>query len=338
MDRKTSELASAGPCPNGRTDLSHKGSNARFIRKTCKICGTVRGEERSLSRRDPAPCPHRHTDHMRKQCTHAKDILHCGTHIGSVLREIYNALEASRSASSNRDEELANRVLKDTAIPKRQLHLATKLMLEQVSRLSDDDYEQSAMVQLFLDCADRATEPSPAFVLFREQPTHFNDNQTLNLRVVDPIAYDGVWVIIDGGCNSCCYGEVWRQHAQAKMKVLGLQLYLAAQECNYFQWRWDEHNQREVKKNPMAIRLEEFDMVIPGCVHSHEIPEKTHLLLVSQACQEKLGMTSVRDGSITLDGYDAQSLEVARQMETALFMIMIDHPVRNDHACNPRFE
>ena len=36
------------------------------------------------------------------------------------------------------------------------------------------------MVQLFLDCVGRATEPSTAFVSFREQPMHFNDNQTLS--------------------------------------------------------------------------------------------------------------------------------------------------------------
>ena len=48
---------------------------------------------------------------------------------------------------------------------------------------------------------------------------HFKDNQTLNLRVVDPIADESVWVIIDDGCNSCCHGEVWRQNAEAKMKV-----------------------------------------------------------------------------------------------------------------------
>ena len=77
---------------------------------------------------------------------------------------------------------------------------------------------------------------------------------------------------------------------------------------------------------PTAIRLQESDMVIPGSVHSREIPEKTHLLLVSQACQAKLGMTkSVRDGSITLDDHDAQSMDVARQMGTGLFMIRIDH-------------
>ena len=33
----------------------------------------------------------------------------------------------------------------------------------------------------------------------------------------------------------------------------------------------------------------------------------------------------VRDGSIALDDYDVQSLEVARQVRTGLFMIRTDH-------------
>ena len=77
-------------------------------------------------------------------------------------------------------------------------------------------------------------------------------------------------------------------------------------------------------------------MVTPGCVHSHEIREKTHPLLVSQACQANLGMTKrVRDGSITLDDYDAQSLKVARQGGAGSFMIRIAHLVYNDCVCNP---
>ena len=52
----------------------------------------------------------------------------------------------------------------------------------------------------------------------------------------------------------------------------------------------------------MATRLQESDMVMPGCVHSHEISEKTHPLFVSQARQAKLGMTKrVRDGSILIN-------------------------------------
>ena len=120
------------------------------------------------------------------------------------------------------------------------------MMLEHVSRLSDGEYEQSMTVQLFLDCVDRATAPSTAFVSFREQPMHFNDNQTLSLQVVDPIADEGVWAIIDDGCNSCCHGEVWRQNAEAKMKVFGPSSHLAAQKGNYFQRCWNEHDKWKV--------------------------------------------------------------------------------------------
>ena len=42
----------------------------------------------------------------------------------------------------------------------------------------------------------------------------------------------------------------------------------------------------------------------------------------------------VRDGSITLDDYDAQSLEFARQVGTVLLMITIDHLIYNVYVCN----
>ena len=42
------------------------------------------------------------------------------------------------------------------------------MVLEQISRLSDGDYEQSMMVQLFLDCIDRTNASTTAFVSFRE--------------------------------------------------------------------------------------------------------------------------------------------------------------------------
>ena len=38
VERKTGEPASAGPCLGGCKVCSHKGSNARFIRMTRKIC------------------------------------------------------------------------------------------------------------------------------------------------------------------------------------------------------------------------------------------------------------------------------------------------------------
>ena len=78
------------------------------------------------------------------------------------------------------------------------------------------------MLQLHHDCVDRAAESTTAFVSIRERPMHSEDNQTLGLRAVDLIADDVVWANIDRGCNSCCHGEVWRQNAEVKMKVVGL--------------------------------------------------------------------------------------------------------------------
>ena len=118
---------------------------------------------------------------------------------------------ASGSASSNRREGLTDRVLKDTTITKRQLDLAARMMLEQVSLLSNGDYKQSTMLQLHLDCVDRATESTTAFVSIRERPVHSEDNQTPSLRAVDPVADDGVWAT-----TSCCHGEVWRQNAKKR--------------------------------------------------------------------------------------------------------------------------
>ena len=217
----------------------------------------------------------------------------------------------SRQHVSNRNDELADRVSRDTTITKQQIDLSTRMMLEQISRLSDGDYEQSMMVQRFLDCVDRATASSTAFVSFREHPMHFNDNQTLSLRVVDPIADEGLWAIVDDGCNSCCHGEVQRQNAEAKMKVLGLHPIWLHRKATTSNGVGTSTTSAKLTI-PMAIRLQESDMVTPRCVHSHEILEKTHPLLVSEACQAKLGMTKrVRDGSITVDDDDAQSLEVA---------------------------
>ena len=156
------------------------------------------------------------------EATHTRErqfCVDCGTHLDSVPRETFNALV---QLLRNRNEELADRVSRDTTITKQQIDLATRFMLEQVSRLSDGDYEQSMMVQLFLICIYRTTASSTAFVSFREQPMHFKDNQTLSFRVVDLIADEGGWALIDDGCNRCCHGEVWRQNAGTKMKVWSL--------------------------------------------------------------------------------------------------------------------
>ena len=50
VESKMGGLASAGACPVGCKEFSHKFSNAHSIRLTCNICGTVRKEERHPQR------------------------------------------------------------------------------------------------------------------------------------------------------------------------------------------------------------------------------------------------------------------------------------------------
>ena len=77
---------------------------------------------------------------------------------------------------------------------------------------------------------------------------------------------------------------------------------------------------------PAAFLLNESGMVLPGSIDSHETATSKHPLLISQACQAKLGFTKKsRDGTITMDDYENQGLEVARQARTGLFMVRIDH-------------
>ena len=105
---------------------------------------------------------------------------------------------------------------------KRQPDLATRMMLEEASLSSNGDYEKSTSLQFSLDFIDRAFESITELVSIRVRFIHSKDNQTLCLRDVDPIACDGVWAIIDDGCNCCSHNSTWRQSTEAKMKVLGL--------------------------------------------------------------------------------------------------------------------
>ena len=111
VERKTSGPASAGTCPGGCKEFSHTRL-ARAFRQVNVQDLRYRSEKKNVIRsdKDPATCSHQHTDHRESNAhTRKTYCVDCGTYIDSVPREIFNALEATRSASSNCDEELADR-------------------------------------------------------------------------------------------------------------------------------------------------------------------------------------------------------------------------------------
>ena len=167
-------------------------------------------------------------------------------------------------------------------------------MLEQVTRLEDGDYEQSSMVQLFLACVDRTGDQLTAVVSCQQPPMHEDDYQSQTPRGGSDLGRR---------CNSCCHGELWRRNVQNKIYHKGLKAVWLHQKATTFDGVGTSTTNGKLKL-PMAVKLEESGLIVPGCAHTHEMPDKSHLLLLSRACQATLGMVkSVRDVSISLDDY-----------------------------------
>ena len=78
--------------------------------------------------------------------------------------------------------------------------------------------------------------PRTAHALQRQQDTEFTSSPIqLQTKV-----FGQLWTM---DVTSCCHGEVWRQNAEAKMKVLRLpSTHLDTQKGNFFQRRWNEHD------------------------------------------------------------------------------------------------
>ena len=172
VKRKTGESTSVGPCPCGCKDFHTQTFDCVFHQCNMQSAWYCTERRTTSATTRPGTCSHRRTDHRGSNAhTRKTYCVDCGTYIDSVPRENYYALEATRSASSIRNDELTNRVLKETTKTKRQLDLATRMMLEQASRLSDGDDERAAMVQIFLDC-DRVTETHACSVRLVPRETH----------------------------------------------------------------------------------------------------------------------------------------------------------------------
>ena len=94
--------------------FSHKGANARFARLTCKICGTVRKEDRHPQPKDQLHVPI--DTQTTGRATHTREIRI--VLIVELTLILFRARSSPlsrqlRSASSNRNEELADRVSRD---------------------------------------------------------------------------------------------------------------------------------------------------------------------------------------------------------------------------------
>ena len=127
----------------------------------------------------------------------------------------------------------------------------------------------------------------------------------------------------------------WRPNGENTIHPKGLKAVWLHQKATTFNGVGTTTNRLKTEV-AMAVKLEESRLILPGWVPTHKILEKSHLLLLCQACQAKLGMVKrVRDGSISLGDDGGQKLDVFRLARTGLFMIRIDHTTFQDFSTNP---
>ena len=240
--------------------------------------------------------------------------------------------------TSIEEQALIDRVKETETISVAKITEAATLMTIESRSLEEGDYKVLDIGNMFLDCIDRVQQDisstaqgsRTAMVAARERwalPALHQDKCNMTLRVVDPLEDEGIWAVIDEGCNSNTHSEIWRKNLQMKCEKMGFQPVQINAKVTQFtgvgtarttgKWRF-----------PIGMKLEESGLIIPGSISSHEMAAGSHPLLLSQAAQGTLGFRKdVRDGSVMLRDYENQHLEVVRASRTGLFMVRIDHLV-----------
>ena len=126
-------------------------------------------------------------------------------------------------------------------VSKDQAIRSAELFLEETNKLDDGAHTLLSISNMYLNCADRilVTDPNHATALvFIQENSEYKvalpatssttmhaEVKAIHLRVIDPYADDGVWAIVDEGCNSCCHTKNWHDNAAEKWDRLGFQSY-----------------------------------------------------------------------------------------------------------------
>jgi hypothetical protein len=201
----------------------------------------------------------------------------------------------------------------------------------EVQEAADDDTESDGPPPLVESSAEEAgdTEASSTSSSLPERfsygVTKHRDIQATDLRVIDPMLDDGVWVIVDEGANSCVHGEQWRKNADAKYAKKGFKTHWSSKEAKNFKGIGSQKTSGKLIF-PFGLLIKEANMTIPGLLDSNEVPNSAMPMLLSQNAQAHLGMAKdMRHGTIRLADYDLREIEVVRQKNTGLFMIRIDN-------------
>lgn len=112
------------------------------------------------------------------------------------------------------------------------------------------------------------------------------DQQNDKKRVIDPLADEGGWVIVDDACNSCCHGAKLHENADKKCNAMGSQTVWHHRDPAYFKGVGTKSNVGKLNF-PMALLLQESKFAVPGAIASCENPDADRPMLLFQAAHKR---------------------------------------------------
>eukprot|EP00434_Breviolum_minutum_P004941 symbB.v1.2.004358.t1/scaffold240.1/size264318/14 len=339
-------------CVDGCT-WSYAGSNAYVEQKTCKICGyrEKRSKDKPLAIYSPETCPHQITDKRgssksmsRIYCLQCQSIVsEMPQQIARQRQETAKKIEASTEDTMRLAQSLISQ--EDTKMPKRLAIECLKEVARQVNLYpEDEEIRASDVVKMLQDTFDTVSlkaedqgVPPVAMMHWsgytRDEWSNWEPENPMpihgcpDLRVVDILNDDGVWAILDEGCNMTCHSKSWRMNAQQKLQNLGFTM-----ECLVAQKEYNGVGSTATKAStmlriPFSVKpLDEKVKTLCGVIESYEL-EFEHdnfvPLLLSLPNQATLGlMKDMRNGTAFLKDYQVE-IELCKAKQNNLLCINI---------------
>ena len=158
------------------------------------------------------------------------------------------------------------------------------------------------------------------------------DTEPPALPWVDIMADEGVWVVLDEGCNSTCHGSKWAENAEAKFRALGWKCPWVNRERKTYKGVGKTSTVGK-RRFPMGVELSPSGLRVPGTLASHELDQELTPLLLSLPAQAQLGIIkNVRAGTMKMADYEGQEVKLCRDTRSQLAVFCISKLRCNEDA------
>ena len=346
-------------CADG-CKFGRRGTNAYASVKTCTVCGYQEKSKKPLPEKqfEYDNCPHDIWDWRgSSKKTARKFCIQCHTFIAEMPQQAARERKkAGQELAASSEEVLrtSSTMMRQELIElsKGEALACLRECAKQLQRAPEDkSIKASDLIKMLQENIDVVSQPLPLPVAHmaigrrwadsdewyydpwfdeysnwqpeRQMPIH---GVNRNLREVDILEDDGVWAILDEGCNTTCHSKEWRVNAEKKLLAKGFTMEYCHSEKSYNGVGGTATKASMMFRIPFAIEVGPEYKSLAGVIESFELetpPGHFVPMLISLSNQATLGLVKdMRTGTAVLKDYQVE-IEICRARQNGLFCINI---------------